>query len=89
MESKREQQKASSSSGRNESQTPSAQASGDRLQSTVRVDNDMIIMLYPGFVLHPNSTVRVIENLKSFPMNIATRCSFAPDCMWASFQMRH
>ena len=35
---KREQQNASASSGRNKSPNPNAQASGDRLQYTVKVD---------------------------------------------------
>ena len=46
--SKREQQSASSSAGRDESQHPSAQASGDRLQSTLEEDTGMKNMLSPG-----------------------------------------
>ena len=48
---KREQQHASSSSGCNESQNPCAQASGDRLQSMLQEDDDMVNLLSPGVEL--------------------------------------
>ena len=50
----REQQGASSSSGRNESQNPIAQASGDQLQSALKEDEDIRNLLSPGFELNPN-----------------------------------
>ena len=47
---KREQQKALSS-GRNESQNPSAQGSGDRLQSTLKENDDVRNLLSLGVEL--------------------------------------
>ena len=63
----REQQRASSSSRRNESQNPRAQASGDRLQSTLKDDGDMRNLLSPGVELIPNMLTKVNGNyLKTF-----------------------
>ena len=63
--SKREQQKASSSSGRNESQNPRAQASGDRLLPTLEEDGNVRSLLSPGAELSLNLSTRVKENHKN------------------------
>ena len=47
------EQSASSSVGRDESQIPSARASGDRMQSTLKEDDDMVKMLLLGVKLMP------------------------------------
>ena len=60
---KREQQNASSSSGRNESHNPKAQAPGDRLQSRMKEAEDVINLLSTGVNLIPNVT-RVEANLE-------------------------
>ena len=62
--SKREQPNASSSSGRNESQNPNDQASGDRLQSKLKEDEDVINLLTTGVKLIPNLVTKGEENFK-------------------------
>ena len=52
---KREQQNTSSSSGRNESQNPSGQASADPLQSTLRENEDTPNKVTKGVHLNPRS----------------------------------
>ena len=56
--SQREQQNVSSSSG-----NPNAQASGDRLQSIVKEDEEVINLLSLGSKLIPDLLTRVGENL--------------------------
>ena len=58
-----EQQNASSSSGRNEPQNPNAQASGDRLQSILKEDQDVMNLLPLGVKLLPTLVAKVEENL--------------------------
>ena len=80
---------------RNESQNPNAQ-SGDRLQSKLKEDEDVISLLTTGVKLIPNLVTKVEENFKKpseqkgltiFPANTATRCILARDSMRASFRM--
>ena len=84
----REQQKAS---GRNESRHPRAQAWG-RLQSTLTEDDDIrnLFRAESDFVKQSERKsqdhVRKID-VTNFPIHMATRCIFACDCMWASFQI--
>ena len=61
---KKEQQNASSSSGRKGSQKPNAQASGDRLQSQLKEDEEVINLLSLGAKLTPNLVTWVGANLK-------------------------
>ena len=72
---KREHQSASSTSGRNESQNPRSQASGDRLQSTLKEDDDTVNSLSPGVHLVPNLATRVEEDLKKTFGNLDVRTS--------------
>ena len=67
-----------------------------RSSPTLLEDDEIKNMLSPGLKLSPNLVTRVEQNikrkfgkldLKDFPIKIATWCSFARDCTWASFQM--
>ena len=62
LEAEKEQRNASSSSGRNESQKPTAKASGDRLQS--QEHDNVTNMLSTGVKLIPNLVMRVQENFQ-------------------------
>ena len=88
------EKRAASSSGRKESHNPSAQASGDLLQS--KEDENVTHMLSTGLKLRPNFVTRIEEHLKKtfgklnmfkFEVNTAAWCTFARDCMRASFHM--
>ena len=87
---KQERQSAPSSSGRNESQNPSAQASGDQLPFTLKEDDDIRNLLAPGGELGPSLCSKVKGHRKTvgifdptnFFVNTATRCVFTKDCMW-------
>ena len=72
-----------------------SQASGDRLQS--KEEDDMRNLLPAEVKRGPYLVKRIEEALKktfgtlkltNFPVNTATWCIFARDCMWATFRMR-
>ena len=86
------------SSGRNESHNPNAQASGDRLQSILKEDEDVINSLSPGVKayseLGDEGGRKLQEDLREMRFHTISRSTlqrcafFARDCRWASFQMK-
>ena len=72
---KREQKGASSSFGRHESPHHNAEASGDRLPSTLTEDDDIQNLPTPGVDLKSSLLTKVKEkNRTNFPINTATCC---------------
>ena len=78
--------------GRNESQDPNAQASGDRSPSMAKENAEVPSLPTPGVDVNSNFLSQVTENHRrtfekvsqaNFPMNTATRCVWTRNCMWA------
>ena len=85
--------RASSSAGRDKSQNPSARATGDRMQSTLKeYDNVVSLLSREGKLIPKLVTVGGREPQENF-RNIRfdelpiQHCIFAHHCMWASFQV--